>query len=144
MKNFFKVGVLALVLVLVSGCGSSKGKVLTCTNSDEESGMKMSQTIKITFSGDKASKIVQDYVIDFGEENKSMASVYTAMFEASYKDLKGVSVKSSTKGTKATFTLTAEVSKMDDAAKEKMDLDNLDKSYDDIKKSAEDSGFKCK
>ena len=46
MKGFLKFGVLALVLVLVSGCGSSstKGKVLTCTMSENSEGMDMAMT----------------------------------------------------------------------------------------------------
>ena len=147
MKNFLKVSVLALVLVLVSGCGSSNGKVLTCTMNEEESGMKMANTVKMTFEKDKATKVNMVIKITLDEQYKSYMSMFKSAIDAQYadiKDEKGVSYKTDTKGSVVTFTIDADLAKMSDKAKEKLDFGDATGSYADNKKAAEKSGFKCK
>ena len=146
MKNFLKVSVLALVLVLVSGCGSS-GKVLTCTQTEEESGMKMVNTVKMTFEKDKATKLDMEVKITLDDEYKSYMSMFTSAFESQYKSLKeekGVSYKSDTKGNTATFTVNADLTKMSKDAKDKLGFGDATGSYSDNKKAAEKEGYKCK
>ena len=147
MKNFFKVGVLALVLVLVSGCGSSGSKVLTCTMSENQSGMKMTNTAKITFNSKEATKINLNIDVNLDDSMKSYASMIASSVESQFselKDQKGVTVKSNTKGSKVTLTIDADLTKMSDKAKEALNLDGATGTYKEAKKDLEKAGFKCK
>ncbi len=49
-------GILAVSVLLITGCGNNE-KTLTCTNSEEDSGLKMSQEVTMTFKDDKISYV---------------------------------------------------------------------------------------
>ena len=146
MKNFMKVCTLALVLVLVSGCGS-KSNVLTCTMKEEESGMKMTSTAKMTFDKDKATKINLVMSVDLDDSMKNYVKLMATSLESQFselKDKKGVTLKTNTKDSNVTVTIDADLTKMDKAAKDALDLDGTDGNMKDAKKALEKAGYKCK
>ena len=145
MKKFFKISALVLAVVLVSGCGS-KGKVLTCTMSEKESGMEISETVKITFESDKATKYskVEKVVVD--KKYKEYISTFAKSAENQYKAFKnekGVTYKVTTKSNEVKVTFDADLTKASKTVKEELSVDQK-ATYAETKKAATDAGFKCK
>lgn len=136
---------LALVL-LVSGCGDTK--VLECTMTDDSSeGMEMSQTIKATYRKDSLTKVdmtmkvtVDDEYADYMDMlEKSLTSEFTNL-----EDQKGITMDTKTKNNVLTFSLIADLNKMDDEAKEELDMVEDTGTYKDAKESFEEEGYTCK
>lgn len=54
----------AFVIAALAGCGSKEEtKTMTCTNTKEQNGMKMTQTIKFDYQGDSIIKQNQETVL---------------------------------------------------------------------------------
>lgn len=117
MKKIVSFLVLAAFALVLTGCG--KGDVLTCTGDEG--------TVKITFNGDKVTKISATTEASSEEEAKT--------YEALYKALGGDGMKVSRSGKKLTLTMTG-------AALE--EEDTFTGTKEDVKKSAEEAGYKCK
>ena len=145
MKNLFKVGVLALVLVVVTGCGS-KGKTLSCTKTSGE-GIKDTTTITVTLKGDSASKVkvTEEYVAtdEYSDFITQLASSFELAF-ADIKEMKGVSLKSNIKGNTFSYEYVADLTKMSKEDVDKLDMGDFSLGYDALKKSAEEDGYTCK
>ncbi len=147
MKNLFKLGALALVLVLVTGCGGSKGKTLTCTKSEDETGMKSTQTMKVSFSDDKASKINMTMKMDIDEEYSSYISAFKSMLDSQFENFKSKSgVKYDSKSDKDSITVDLEVdiNKLSEEELGALDLDGSTGTYDEVKKALEKDEYTCK
>ena len=146
MKNLFKIGTLALVLVAVSGCGSSS-KNLTCTNNSTISGMEVDTTVKATFKGKEATKIKMSIDMKVPDSYKSYMSTIERSLKSKYSefdDAKGVSYTTSVKDTTVSLTLDANLKEMSDSTKSALNFDGATGTYDDAKKAFEDSGYTCK
>lgn len=146
MKNFLKVGVLALVLVLVSGCGA-KGKVLTCTMTNEETGMKSDQTMKVSFKDNKASKVNMTMKMTLDDEYASYLSSVKSMMDSEFEEFTSkTGVKYDSKADKNTININLEldVTKLSESDLKDMNFDNSLGTYDEVKKSLEESGYTCK
>ena len=83
-------GILAVSVLFITGCGNSE-RTLTCTNSEEDSGLKMSQEVTMTFKDDKInyvklsidSEATNDTIIDNWDV---FASMMGSQFEESNED----------------------------------------------------------
>ena len=148
MKGFLKYGVLALVLVLVSGCGStSKGKVLTCTMSENSEGMDMAMTMKATFENDKATKVTMDTKVTVDESMASYVDMLKSTFDAQFKayaEKDGVKYSSKASGKTVSFTIEIDEKKVSKEDLEAMEMDGANGSYDEAKSSLETAGWSCK
>lgn len=146
MKKSLIVFVSVIALGLTVGCGSKK-KTLECTMSKAQSGITLKQTIKANFNGNNVKDIVVDMDAVLPEAYKAYKSTYISAFESSfaaYKNLKGVDVKISESDDGVNIKLTADLSKMDKDAKDKLDIVNTKASYDKSIKELEAEGYKCK
>lgn len=146
MKNVLKLGIPTLaLLLLVSGCGNTK--VLKCTMSDSTDGMELSQTIKATFKKDAVTKMDMEMKMTVDDEFKDyiddMADGLKSEF-SNLEDQKGVNISTDTNGNVVTFKMTADLSKMDDEAKEELDMVGTSETYDQAKKELEEEGYTCK
>ena len=145
-----KKGIIAFAAVialgLTVGCGS-KSKTLECTKSEDQSGVSLKQTVKANFKGNNVEKMTIDMDAKLPEAYKSYKSTYIKAFEssfASYKKLKGVTVKVSETSDGVNIKLTADLKKMDDDAKDKLDIVDTKASYNKSIKELEGEGYKCK
>lgn len=135
-----------IVLGLATGCGSKK-KVLECTKTEDQSGVKLKSTITANFKGNNVEDMVVNMDAILGDSYKNYKSTYVKAFESSfssYKDLKGVNVKISETDDGVNIKLTADLDKMDDDAKDALDIVNTKANYDQSKKDLEDDGYTCK
>ena len=142
--------ILAGSLLLMTGCGGEK--TLTCTNSEENSGMKMDQEVTMTFKDDKVTYVkmsidneaTDDTIIDNWD---MFASMLDSQFEETEKD--GVSLKTNNNKDKHTYNVSLEIdlTKASDDALAEYGLDGIadeKATYEDTKKEAEADGFTCK
>lgn len=146
MKKGIIVFASVIALGLAVGCGS-KTKVLECTKSQETSGVKLTQVVKANFKGNDVKDVTIDMDAVLPEAYLAYKSTYKSQFEssfASYKNLKGVDLKVSETSKGVNIKLTADLSKMDDEAKNKLDVVDTKASYDKSIKEFESQGYKCK
>ena len=142
--------ILAVSVLFMTGCGGEK--TLTCTNSEESSGIKMNQEVTMTFKDDKVTYVkmsidneaTDDTIIDNWD---MFASMLDSQFEETDKD--GVSLKTNNNKDKHIYNVSLEidVEKASDDALSEYGLDGIadaNANYEDTKKDAEADGFTCK
>ena len=143
-------GILVVSMLFITGCGGEK--TLTCTNSEEDSGIKMNQEITMTFKDDKVTYVkmsidneaTDDTIIDNWD---MFASMLDSQFEETDKD--GVSLKTNNNKDKHIYNVSLEIdlTKASDDALSEYGLDGIaaaNATYEDTKKDAEADGFTCK
>lgn len=116
-----------LVLLTMTGCG---GKKLTCTNEIKESGIEMNQIIDVNFKGDKVDsmKVTVDVTLP-----DSLKDQKQTMIDSMKEEVKDAKVTETKNGFKVTGSTDAKDLGTDNEAK-----------YDDVKKTLEATGYKCK
>ena len=123
MKKYLSVLFIAIFALALTGCG--KGNTLKCTlNEDGHKG-----SIEVTFKGDKVSKVVAKEEMASKEEAESYVALYTAFVGSE----EGMTAKADGKY----FVVTMSGKAVDDS-----EYKGLTKA--DVKKSAEEEGYKCK
>ena len=143
-------GILAVSILFITGCGGEK--TLTCTNSEEDSGIKMKQEITMTFKDDKVSYVkmsidneaTDDTIIDNWD---MFVSMLDSQFEETDKD--GVRLKTNNNADKHIYNVSLEINveKASGDALSEYGLDGIadaNATYEDTKKDAEADGFTCK
>lgn len=143
--------ILAGSLLFITGCGNSE-KTLTCTNSEEDSGIKMNQEVTMTFKDDKVTYVKMS--IDNEATDATIIDnwdMFVSMLEGQFEESneEGISLKTNNDKNNHIFNVSLEVdlTKASDNALEEYDLDGItdeNATYEDTKKEAEDSGFTCK
>ena len=155
MKRIKLLGIILITLVVLVGCsvGGDKTRKLSCTNSEDVTGLIMTQMVDITFKGDKATKMkltLKNQVTD--EDLKKQWDLIVKSFDELYnKEKLGKGIKLSTKADKKSYTHTiiidVDVTK---ATREDLYTHGIDgivdttNTYAEVKKEAEKSGFNCK
>lgn len=116
MKNKFLLGVLLVMMLMVTGCGSSeKSKVLTCSRSATvTTGVKMELSYKATYKGDYVEVIeTEEKVIS---DNETVLNTYKSSIESlysPYKDVKHYSYSVEVSGNTLTSKTKIDYSKID-------------------------------
>ena len=151
MRGVKLFGILALSVLFITGCGNSE-RTLTCTNSEEDSGLKMSQEVTMTFKDDKItyvkmsidSEATDDNIIDNWD---AFASMMESQFENSNEDGVNLSTDNDTNNHIFNVSLEIDLEKASDDALEEYGLDGItdgSTSYEETKEDAEADGFTCK
>ena len=150
MKKLKLLFIGVFVVLLVTGCNTEK--TLTCTNSIEDSGIKMEQEIVMKFKNNKInyvkmivnSKATSDVI-------KSNWDVFASTMDSQYipKETNGVKLTTSNDKENYQYNITLEVNleKASNDSLKEYNLDGIadeDSSIDEVKKSAEKDGYKCK
>ena len=151
MRGVKLFGILAVSVLFITGCGNSE-RTLTCTNSEEDSGLKMSQEVTMTFKDDKInyvklsidSEATNDTIIDNWDV---FASMMGSQFEESNED--GINLSTNNDADNHIFNVSLEIDleKANEDALSEYGLDDItdgNASYEDIKENAEADGFTCK
>ena len=144
-------GILAVSVLFITGCGNSE-RTLTCTNSEEDNGLKMSQEVTMTFKDDKInyvklsidSEATDDTIIDNWDV---FASMMGSQFEESNEDGVNLSTNNDVDNHIFNVSLEIDLEKANEDALSEYGLDDItdgNASYEDIKENAEADGFTCK
>ena len=146
MKKRF-IYVLALSIVLLSGCGVKK-ETLTCTSVDETiTETKSTNEVKVDFEGKEIVKLAMNIDVEVSEQYKDYVNVFKEKMEeqfASFEDQTGMTVDVSEKDNKVLVRLNADYKNMDSKTKKELGIVNEGANLEDVKKSLEDEGFTCK
>lgn len=152
MKNFLMLAIVSICIFTVTGCGSVK--TLTCTLEDESSYDEIENTgkqVKLEFNneGDKILKYSQGMYItynssvsdeDFNNSYDEAKSVCDG-----YKEYTAVTCKATKEGKKISLVTEVNVEKANAKTIEDFYLDEMEgKTYDSMKKDAEENGYTCK
>ena len=140
------------VMFIVSGCGKSDTKVLTCSGVSPGNNMNAASSVKYTFENDKLTKVKADVEFkDITVDNlSSVWDTFKAQFTAQNEPVEEIGYKRIVKADDKnyTFTVTMEID-YEKITKDIMDKygieDSKTKTYDEIKKSATKDGvMSCK
>ena len=149
-----KIGltIFCLVIVLiVTGCGNSNKKVLSCTGLSEGNNMNASADIKYTFENDKLTKAQTAITFqDITVANLSKVwDTFKSQFAEQYPKVEEPGFKQITKTDDKKYTFTVEMDidcyKISKETREKYNIEDYQgKTYNELKKEAEEElNFKC-
>lgn len=149
MRKFKILGLLLTVILLLSGC--SQEQVLTCTTSEEDDGIKFTQTVKMTFQQDSVTNIslvIDSEVTDdtIKDNWSSFVEMMDEQFSESEKDGITLSKNSNKDNYTYTFQVDIDTSKASDDDLAEYGLDGIadaSATYEETKKEAEEDGFTC-
>ena len=138
--------VIAVVVVaLIAGIiyFTSGNKTLTCTQTMDQSQMKMTAEAKINFSMHKADKVDATFNIELDDKYLSYKDTFIAEFKRQYSTYeKKYNIKpkyeETDKGLKMTFSAS------NNSFQKVMSISNSKNSYDQVKKDMEKAGYTCK
>lgn len=137
MKKKVLLAGLAVSALLVTGCEEST-RTLNCTIKDESEGTTTTSIMNIDFKGSQAEKITLEINIDFDEEYAAYADAFKQNLESQSADLKEigyeVEIISGDNSQKLVATGTNET----------LDESETTGTYENTKKSLEESGYTCK
>ena len=117
MKKCVKILSLAFAIVLISGCGSKKEFVKTCTltSNDPTTGYKLESEYKIYGEGDVANKVVT--VETVATDDQDSLDYFEEYFKSTYDSINGIyggyNNKVTNKDGKVTSETTIDYNKMD-------------------------------
>lgn len=137
MKKGMLLAGLAVSALLVTGCGE-EGKTLNCTLKEEAGGATTTSNMKVEFKGDQAESITMDIIIDYTEEYASFAEVFKQTLESQKSTLEDTGYEVEITSGENSVKLTAK------GTSETLTEDESTGTYEDTKKSLEDSGYTCK
>ena len=149
MRKFKILGLLLTVVFLLSGC--SQEQVLTCTNSEEDGGIKFTQTVKMTFQQDSVTNIslvIDSEVTDDAIKDNwsSFVEMMDEQFSESKKD--GITLSKSNDEESYTYKVQIDIDTTkasdDDLTEYGFDgIADVSATYEETKKEAEEDGFTC-
>lgn len=151
MKKIKLLAIAVFVVILFTGCGS-KTETLTCTNTQEASGVSMDQKIVMTFKNNKVSNL--EMTVDSEAANDTIKDnwdIFATALDKQYpsKDKDGIKVSTTNNKDKHVYQISIKIdlTKADKKSLAEYDLEDIagnKSSLDDVKKAAKDSGFTCK
>ncbi len=150
MRGVKVFGVLLIAVFFITGCGGEK--TLTCTNTEEQSGISMDQEVTMTFKDDKVTDVkmsINSKATSSLIKNNwdTFASAMDKQFEEKNEDGIKLSKTNDADNHSYKVELDIDLEKASDDALSEYGLSgitNSKASYEETKKDAEDSGFTCK
>ncbi len=113
-RKYLFLAVTMLVVFLVTGCSSSKEKIMTCTRTMNQSGMKTNLNYKVTYSGDYVNRVQSEESIETSDTTtlntykEQIEKIYTP-----YKDVKYYTYNVTVNGNKLVSTVDINYAKID-------------------------------
>ena len=138
------MGLVALcVMFILTGCGT---ETLTCTMSQEESGMTMNQKAVVTFENNEVTKMKMNVDVEVDDTYASYIGMMESMLESQFTQYSdnGAKVDVSSGDNKINVSIDMDVKNMTDEQKENLDMEDVYGSKDATKKELEEQGYTCK
>ena len=145
-KSLLFLSAIVLTVLLVTGCGS-KTKVLSCSISGTQSGVKYTQDMDATFKGNRVTKIYMKMAFDISEFPESYKGTLEESMKKTYEEgykKKGSTVKVETKDNNILVYINMDLDKMNEEDKKTLNVVDTKGSYAATKLDMEKSGYTCK
>lgn len=142
-----KKGLMALVAMgivfILTGCGT---ETLTCTMSQDESGMKMNQEAVVTFENNEVTKMNMSVDVEVDDTYANYISTMESMLESQFTQFSdnGAKVDVSSSGNKINVSIDMDVKNMTDEQKKNLNMEDVYGSKEATKKELEEQGYTCK
>ena len=150
-----KLKLLSLVLIfvlcfLLTGCGNEK--VLSCSKTEEDSGLIMTQKVDMTFKDDKLTNVKMTINTEASDDDiKDNWSYFVSVLDGQFQETNTNGIKLTKNNNEDDYTyivvLDADLKAASEEDLANYDLDSLvdsDETYDSLKEQAEEGGFTCK
>ena len=146
-KKGGKIGIfIVLIVVVIVGLAAAYllfgGKTLSCTSTEDISGIPMKADVKIKFANNQVKTVKYVITIDLGDTYKESKDEMITLLETNYEEIKQKGAKVNITSTDTTIIVTVE------ADKKNMSLLEITNSksntYSAIKKDLEEQKFTCK
>ena len=152
MKKSFLVVLAIFALFIITGCGNSNTKVLTCSGVTDGNNMNAASNIKYIFKNDKLSKTKVEVIFkDITVNNlSSVWSTFKTQFTEQNKPVEEKGFKRTVKSDDKNYTFSVimeiDFEKISRETREKYSIEDYSsKTYDEIKKEASSElNFTCK
>lgn len=149
MKGLKLLTIVVVGLLCLTGCGE---KTLTCTNTEEDNGVKMVQEAQMTFKDDQVTKVRMSIEATATDDDiKEYWGSFISAMESQYEEVDEEGVKltltNDEKNYKFIMTVEVDVTKASEDALVEYDLEQLadtTATLGEVKKEAEADGFTCK
>lgn len=149
MKGLKLLTIVVVGLLCLTGCGE---KTLTCTNTEEDNGVKMVQEAQMTFKDDQVTKVRMSIEATATDNDiKEYWGSFISAMESQYEEVDEEGVKltltNDEKNYKFNMTVEVDVTKASEDALVEYDLEQLadtTATLEEVKKEAEADGFTCK
>ena len=138
------MGLVALcVMFILTGCGT---ETLTCTMSQDESGMTMNQEAVVTFENNEVTKMKMNVDVEVDDTYASYIGMMESMLESQFTQYSdnGAKVDVSSSDNKINVSIDMDVKNMTDDQKKNLDLEDVYGTKDATKKELESQGYTCK
>ena len=129
--------------ILFSGCGSKK---LRCTKVEESEFGRANEKQMFIFENNKISSYEAKMVINLNDDYNDYADLLLESLESpfeEFKDKNGITYNTSKGNDKISIKIKANYNKLDEESRKSLGI-NDNPSFNKIKKSLEDDGYKCK
>lgn len=152
MKKMSFLIISLFVVFIISGCGNSNTKVLTCSGVNPGNNMDAAGTTQYTFENDKLSKVKMEVTFqDITVDNlSSVWDTFKTQFTEQNKPVEEMGFKRTVKADDKNYTFSViieiDYEKISPETMKKYDIEDYSsKTYDEIKKETTSDGtFSCK
>lgn len=144
MKKIVMPIMLVVLALVLSGCG--KKETLTCTMTQDESGMVMNSKMEAIFEGNEVTKMDLNITAEVDESLSAYVPTMKEAIETQYAKYKkdGVTVNVSNKDNTINADLSFNLKKMSEEDKKALDLIDTKGTKAATKKELEKQGYTCK
>ncbi len=150
-KKILGVTLVFALILLVTGCGNTSEKSMTCTRTMNQNNMKTSLNYKVSYKGDTVTQVKSVETVE--TESSSILDSYKKQIEQIYSPYKGIeyyTYKVEVKDNKLTSTVDINYEKID--TKKLIEIDSANGSLikdgkiklSDMKSAYEQLGASCK
>lgn len=147
MKQLSKLLIPTMFLFLITACGGSDRKKITCKNATEDDGLRIETEVISYFVDDQLDETTFEFQYNLDNTYQPYIDQIEQGIKDDYKDIidqKGVHLETEKKNdNQIDVTLTATFSNMDNDTKEYFDMIPLESGIEEYKKTMEEKGYTC-
>ncbi len=141
------LGYVAIICFILGSTGCNKSQKLNCTKTDSSvENLQWKEALNVTFQGKKVTNLSIYAEIEILGTYMNFVSDFETSIKESYANLegkKGIEFSTNQTDNILSVTITADIKKMDDEAKQALSIGSIYQSLEDAKKELEQEGYTC-
>lgn len=144
MKRLIIFFMLGELLLLCSGC---EKKELECVKVEESSKVKITQTVKVTFSKEKINVYKNHLIFDITDDKGNYKDLLYTELEKNFKEYtnkNGINYIIKKENKQIMINIEAEIAKLTTDEKEVLGFEDENGNYKETRKALEENNYSCK